>query len=246
MNYNKYQTAANVGIEAKKSLLAGASEAETKSAEIQEFAFDTAVDYDKKQQDASKKYGNWKSALGVGAGILGFGLGLGPLAMAAMAGGGTLIGGKIGELKARGELDDFNWMKGGQKDLIDAMETQTYSSAISSAVMGGIGASTAQGASVGAEAGKVGAEAGKGYVNIAGSEMNKEFGKQFLQNLSTTGKAVARRGAEKAFGPNSTMMDLYNQKYGVIDGITSKAPIDPSVVGIDDIKMQDITGEVLS
>ena len=244
MNYNKFQTAANVGIEAKKSLLAGASESQTKAGEVQEFAFDTTVDFDKKQQGASKKYGGWKTALGVGAGILGFGLGLGPLAMAAMAGGGTFLGGKLGEHAAAGEFKDFDWFKGGQKDLKDAMKTQTYASAISSAVMGGIGASTAQGAA------GVG-EVGKGYTNIAAQgtmkEMGtKEFGKQFLQNLSTTGKEVARRGAEKAFGPNSTMMDLYNQKYGVIDGITSKAPIDPSVVGVDDVKMQDIAGEVLS
>jgi len=244
MNYNKYQTAANVGIEAKKSLLTGASDAQTKAGEVKEFAFDKAVDFDEKQTTASKKYGDWKTALGVGAGILGFGLGLGPLAMAAMAGGGTFLGGKLGEHSAAGTLKGFDWFKGGQKDLKEAMKTQTYASAISSAVMGGIGASTAQGAA--AEAGKVaGAEAGKGYVNLATKEaVNKmhysEFGKQFLQNLKTTGTSAIQRGADKAFGPKTTLLEGFQKSLGIIDGFSLEKPVDdPSVIEfVDDIDMK--------
>lgn len=213
-NMGSYQSAADTGRDIEESRQEAIGKAAEKQADTEKFKLDKSVEFRKKAEKAAKKFGSWKN-LGMLAGVIGMGFGLGPLALAALQGGGTLVGGMVGKKQAEKELGGGRWFKGNRKAMLEGMESSilqdTIMSGITGAVAGGMGGGDVLGKGVQATsgAGTTATTAGNLWKGTGGGFKFKNIAQGFT-NL-TGGSAVLQGG--------STLMSTL--------GMTKKTQEDP-------------------
>jgi len=208
-----------------------AGQAQKQGVDAQSFAIDKTEEFNEKATKASKKYGSWKKALGFIAGGAATAIGLGPLAAAAMAGGGTFLGGKIGEAAAGKDLTG-RWMQSNQEALKAGMKKSTLSSAIMSGMMAGVSAGAAD------KAGKTAQEAAGAGGEFATYTGTAEQNKKIMEGLTgeafdpKKGKAfeqfdqiIKDGGAlEKGAGAGNTMVESTMKMGGRDMKVLTKGP----------------------
>jgi len=201
-NMSSYQSAASTDEDIRKTETEANKVAAEKQAKTQEFKLDKTVEFKNKAAKAQKTFGNWKSGLGLLGGIIGMATGLGPLAMAAVSAGSTLVGGKIGKHNAEIEMGG-RWFKGNQRSAVDSMEKSIWQDTIMSGIMGavaGSGEKLATGAKgthqsllkgaggkfKGSQLANMGTNVGRGFKALGGKMGDIGVGKTILDQVGIT------------------------------------------------------------
>lgn len=232
-----YSQAVSTGRDIEEEKQKGIAEAGKKQLDTEEFKLDKKVEYDKKAKKAADKFGKWQKGLGTIASLAAIATGVGAPLAAAMAGGGSMLGGVIGQKAAQKEMKGMNWLNKEQGDLFSGMRKSTGKKALTSAVMAGVTAHGAKAGEAGAmgvdesvqtvadASGRVGSTSQKiieqqnALGGIKGAEVTGGYGwnrvkeqgwRGAYKNLQAGGKSLFSDDTAGKMGMGNTLLDYYN------------------------------------
>ena len=195
-----YTQAVTIGRDIEEEKQKGIAEAGEKQLKTEEFKIDKKIEYDKKAKKAAEKFGKWQKGLGTLASLAAVASGAGAPLAAAMAGGGSMLGGVIGQKAAQKEMAGMDWLNKEQSDLFSGMRKSTGKKALTSAVMAGVTAhgAGAGGTEAGAELSKTGAKSTGGFTSgtPASERINLNTGEFGASKVKETG--ILQKGSKGA------------------------------------------------